>query len=292
MKQKLKFDIQAQPDDTTCGPTCLQAVYGFFEDDAPLSEVIAEVPALSAGGTLAVLLGEHALRRGYDATIYTYNLEVFDPSWFRPDFNAPAVRPAKPGGLPKLSPESPAGKSLGKIVDQEAHRLFLIERLREQSKHKTWMKLQTASAAYAEFLSLGGTILMQELNSQLIRRFLKKSIPILTGLSSTYLYFTEREIPENCLPDDVRGHPCGHFVVLCGYDKAARTVSVADPYLPNPLGEKHHYDVHVDRLIAAILLGVLTYDANLLVIEPRSTKPQPAPPTKKQASKHNSRPHK
>ncbi len=245
MREELKFDIQAQPDDTTCGPTCLQAVYSYFDDEVPLPQVIAEVPALSAGGTLAVLLGEHALRRGYQATIYTYNLEVFDPSWFLPD----------------------AGSDLN------AHRQFLIERLREQRQHKSWMKLQTASAAYAQFLQLGGTIRMQELNSQLIRRFLKKSIPILTGLSSTYLYFTKREIPENCKPDDVRGCPCGHFVILCGYDKAARTVSVADPYLPNPLGEKHHYDVHLDRLIAAILLGVLTYDANLLVIEPI----QPAP---------------
>ena len=132
------------------------------------------------------------------------------------------------------------------------------------------MKLQTASAAYAEFLGLGGDIRMQELNSQLIRGFLKKSIPILTGLSSTYLYFTKREVPENCQPDDVQGCPCGHFVVLCGYDKQARTVAVADPYLPNPLGAEHHYDVHLDRLIAAILLGVLTYDANLLVIEPQA----------------------
>ena len=256
MAQKLKFDILAQPDDTTCGPTCLHAVYGYYEDQTPLSQVISEVPALSAGGTLAVLLGEHALRRGYEATIYTYNLEVFDPSWFQS---------SKPS-------------------DPEAHRQFLIERLREQSRHKTWMKLQTASAAYAQFLALGGTILMQELNSQLIRRFLKKSIPILTGLSSTYLYFTKREIPENCQPDDVRGHPCGHFVVLCGYDKAARTVSVADPYLPNPLGEKHHYDVHLDRLIAAILLGVLTYDANLLIIEPRR-KSAPAPVPQRQKSR-------
>jgi hypothetical protein len=242
LREVLKFDIQAQPDDTTCGPTCLQAVYRYFEDEVPLSQVIAEVRALADGGTLAVLLGDHALRRGYQATIYTYNLEVFDPSWFTLD---------------------------GKVI-KSPDRDFLIERLTAQCKHKPWMKLQTASAAYAEFLRLGGTIRMQELNSQLIRRFLKKSIPILTGLSSTYLYFTKREVPENCKPDDVRGCPCGHFVVLCGYDKKAQTVSVADPYLPNPLGEKHHYDVSLDRLIAAILLGVLTYDANLLVIEPKS----------------------
>ncbi len=247
LRNELKFDIQAQPDDTTCGPTCLQAVYSYFEDEVPLPRVIDEVPGLAAGGTLAVLLGDHALRRGYDATIYTYNLEVFDPSWF------------------------PRDRKAAKPPDRD----FLIERLAAQSAHKPWMKLQMESAAYAEFLRLGGTIRMHELNSQLIRSYLKKSIPILTGLSSTYLYFTKREVPENCKPDDVRGCPCGHFVVLCGYDKQARTVSVADPYLPNPLGEKHHYDVPVDRLIAAILLGVLTYDANLLVIEPNSKSQAP-----------------
>jgi hypothetical protein len=29
-----------------------------------------------------VWLACHALRRGYDATIYTYNLQLFDPTWF------------------------------------------------------------------------------------------------------------------------------------------------------------------------------------------------------------------
>jgi hypothetical protein len=61
--------------------------------------------------------------------------------------------------------------------------------------------------------------------------------------------------------------------VLCGYDKQQRKVLVADPYLPNPLADDHYYDVELDRLVCAILLGVLTYDANLLIIEPgRKTK--------------------
>jgi hypothetical protein len=67
----------------------------------------------------------------------------------------------------------------------------------------------------------------------------------------------------------VRGVPTGHFVVLCGYDKQRHTVQVADPYLQNPLGGEHHYEVKMDRLVCAILLGVLTYDANFLVIEPK-----------------------
>ncbi|MEP0845702.1 MAG: peptidase-C39 like family protein, partial [Phycisphaerae bacterium] len=82
MVARLPFEIQPQPDDATCGPTCLHAVYRYFGDCLDLHQVISEVPTLPDGGTLAVLLGCHALRRGYRVTIYTYNLQVFDPTWF------------------------------------------------------------------------------------------------------------------------------------------------------------------------------------------------------------------
>ena len=71
--------MQPQPDDMTCGPTCLHAVYRYFDDDVPLEQVVGEASMLDEGGTLAVLLGCHAQRRGYEASIYTYNLDVFDP---------------------------------------------------------------------------------------------------------------------------------------------------------------------------------------------------------------------
>jgi hypothetical protein len=198
----------------------------------PLEQVIRETPKLEKGGTLAVLLGCDALRRGYRATIYTFNLKVFDPTWF-------------------------------------ASRKSLVPRLRAQraAKRKS-AKLKAASQAYIDFLQLGGKIRMQDLNASLIRRYLKRSIPILTGLSSTYLYQCEREIEPEGQSDDILGVPNGHFVVLCGYDKQRQTVRVADPYLPNPIAEDHYYEVGLDRLVCAILLGVLTYDANLLVIEP------------------------
>ncbi len=76
------FEIQPQPNNTTCGPTCLHAVYGYYGDVLPLEQVIDETVSLSEGGTLGSLLGQHALARGYDATIYTFNVRVFDPSWF------------------------------------------------------------------------------------------------------------------------------------------------------------------------------------------------------------------
>jgi hypothetical protein len=107
------------------------------------------------------------------------------------------------------------------------------------------------------------------LTAQLIRKYLKRSIPILTGLSSTYLYNSAREYDGGgCLKyDDVRGESSGHFVVLAGYNKEDRNVLVADPLVPNPLTTSQYYPVNIYRLICAIMLGILTYDGNLLIIE-------------------------
>ena len=70
----------------------------------------------------------------------------------------------------------------------------------------------------------GGDVRMEDMTGNLLRRYLKRSIPILTGLSATYLYNERREFGERSTPDDVRGLPQGHFVVLCGYDVVERTV--------------------------------------------------------------------
>jgi hypothetical protein len=48
----------------------------------------------------------------------------------------------------------------------------------------------------------------------------------------------------------------------------SRSVSVADPLLDNPRFGSQYYQVPVERLIASIMLGIVTYDANLLVILP------------------------
>jgi hypothetical protein len=232
----LPVDIRSQPDDTTCGPTCLDAVYRYYGDDLPLEQVIAETGRLAGGGTLAVFLASHALSRGYRATIYTYNLQIFDPSWF------------EKGGEP---------------VD-------LRDRLRRQKSHKHSTKLHVAIDAYLDYLGHGGRVKLEDLTPGLLRRHLKRSVPILTGLSATYLYRTPRE-RENRY-DDVRGDPSGHFVVLCGYDVESHQVRIADPYRPNPF-RGQYYSVAMHRLIGAIYLGVLTYDANLLVLEPGLQKP-------------------
>ena len=91
----------------------------------------------------------------------------------------------------------------------------------------------------------------------------------MTGLSATFLYRCAREVGDATLEeDDVRGSATGHFVVLCGWDAEERSVRVADPLGDNPRFKEHIYWLPVERVINAILLGVLTYDANLLVLEP------------------------
>jgi len=52
-------------------------------------------------------------------------------------------------------------------------------------------------------------------------------------------------------------------------------VLIADPLQKNPLAGVNQYIVSIDRVICAILLGIVTYDANLLIIEPRHHNRQP-----------------
>jgi hypothetical protein len=231
------LNIRYQPDDSTCGPTCLQAVYQYYGDPVSLKETIAQVPQICGGGTLAVYLACHALKRGYRTTIIPYNLKVFDPTWSQASADEIAVK------------------------------------LKQQKACKKDPELRTAIEAYLEYLELGGRLKFEVLTAGLLRRYLKRSIPIMTGLSSNYLYQSAREYEANgrLLFDDVRGESTGHFVVLSGYDREDRTVLVADPLDPNPMTQDRYYHVSIYRLICAIMLGVLTYDGNLLVIEPKNS---------------------
>ncbi len=238
----LPVTILSQPDDETCGPTCLHAVYRYWGDMVALDEVIRSVRKLETGdlgrGTLAVMLGIHALTRGYRAALYTYNLQVFDPTWF----------------------DEAGAADAGRLTDK----------LEAQSEAKSTddPRFRVACASYLEFLSLGGSVYYRNLTSRLLAGFVRNRIPVLTGLSATYLYKCPREYGPTDDYDDVRGFPAGHFVVLHGYSPRRRVVAIADPLANNPGFKTQCYQVPLSRLVPAIMLGVLTYDANLLVIEP------------------------
>jgi hypothetical protein len=199
-----------------------------------LQEVISNVPELPGGGTLTVYLACHALYRGYKTTIFPYNLQIFDPTWS----NAPVKEVA------------------AKLRHQLSYK-----------KDKPGFELVTN--AYLQYLDLGGRLRFEVMRPALIRRYLKRSIPILTGLSATYLYHSAREYDAGGVLtyDDVRGESTGHFVVLAGYNKEDRSVVVADPLLSNSITPSQYYSVSIYRLICAIMLGILTYDGDLLIIQ-------------------------
>lgn len=145
-------------------------------------------------------------------------------------------------------------------------RIDIGVKLRQQAAVKRSGRLQLATRAFIEFLDRGGNLQFRDLNPSLIRRFLKRGLPILTGLSSTYLHRCPRERGAENVEDDIGGTSTGHFVVLYGYDKKERLVQIADPLHPNPVARGRYYKVRIDRLICSILLGILTNDANLLII--------------------------
>ena len=118
----LGFVVDSQPDDETCGAACLHGIYRHYGDDVPLSQIADELDRLDRGGTLDVFLANHALRRGYKVTLLTYNLELFDPTWFA----------------------LPADEIRAKLDAQAAV--------------KNWPRLLAATRGYDEFLRLGGVL--------------------------------------------------------------------------------------------------------------------------------------
>ncbi|HET7276349.1 MAG TPA: hypothetical protein VFI91_14360 [Longimicrobiaceae bacterium] len=225
-----------QPDDVTCGPTCLRKVYDFYGLEVELAEVLGEIDRNEDGGTLAVFLANSALKRGFSARLYSYDLRIFDPSW---------------AGL------SGAG---------------LADRLTRRIPHLKFPKIIRAAEAYLHFLQLGGEMAFEELTPGLLKRILNRDHPILAGLSATHLYRMMRErhdpITHELVDDDIRGQPIGHFVVITGYEHWGRRFTVRDPSEHVPVAADGRQVVDAQRLINAILLGDLTSDAVLLEIWP------------------------
>lgn len=225
-----------QPDDTTCGPTCLLKVLGFYGFETTLEDVIGALERNEDGGTLAVFLGIAALKKNYKARIYSYDLRIFDPTWY----------------------DLPGAELSAKI---QARFPFLHDEKRKR-----------AAQAYIRFLEMGGELAFDELKPPLLKEIIDRGHPVLAGLSATYLYRFAREryddVRNGHVDDDVAGEPTGHFVVINGYDHWGRRVMLVDPSEHVPAGDNGRVIVDSDRLINSILLGDATHDAVLLEVWP------------------------
>lgn len=225
-----------QPDDVTCGPTCLRAVYAYYGRPAEHNELLESLERNEDGGTLAVFLGIAALQRGMGARIYTYDLRIFDPTWRHLD-------PAE-----------------------------ISDRIFRRFPYLSDAKRLRAAGAYIKFLQLGGELSFDELTHGLLRSIIDRGHPVLAGLSATYLYRFARErwdeATHRLVEDDIRGESIGHFVVISGYENWGRRVTIVDP-LVHPPDEGDATMLDTERVINAILLGDATYDAVLLEVWPK-----------------------
>lgn len=241
MDIQLPVVIERQPNYTTCGPTSLHALYAYYKDEIDLEQVISEVYQHETGGTLGIHLALHALRRGYDATMWVSNVQYWDPTWFK-------------------------GK-----VDLKA-------KLRARFEAKGWLNMDRAVKALdamEQFFELGGKIAWSDLTPELISKVLADGLPILAGTNGVYLYQCARETETG--PNDITGDAYGHFIVISGYRSRDQSVSVSDPLMDNPAHGSKYYRVSVYRLIGAIFLGASSDDANCLVIRPKGWKFRAAP---------------
>ena len=220
-----------QPDDVTCGPTCLAQVYEFYGHQSSLPAIIADTPTQADGGTIGVYLGLSALREGFSARVYSYNLRVFDPTWFDLDVAS------------------------------------LVDRLRRRRQAVSGEKLMWAITGYMKFLELGGELRFSELSERTLAAILAQGHPVVTGLNASYLWRTPRE--RHGEYDDIGGDPAGHFVVVSGHYPRSRRFVVRDPSPHVPFSRTGRYSVNADRLISAILLGDISYDAVLLELMPK-----------------------
>ncbi|MCB0413769.1 MAG: hypothetical protein KDD50_05520, partial [Bdellovibrionales bacterium] len=174
MSISYSIQMETQPTEVTCGPTCLSGMYRFLGTPVSIDEIIQQVTFVKGGGTLGVHLGLDALNRKFDVQICTHNLQVFDPSWFS--------------------------------LEQSD----IAQRLDAQTMTNKAVKTIEASFAYKDFIDEGGLIFWSELNTEFIYESLKIKGPFIAGLSATYLYWSKREFGEDCIYDDINGDPQGH----------------------------------------------------------------------------------
>lgn len=231
----MNVKILPQPDDVTCGPTSLHAIYHHYGYQISLHRLISEIEMLEGGGTLGVFLGLDALKRGFDATIHSVNLEIFDPTWVN------------------LSMEA------------------LADKLRQEYAAKHRAKLRVAIKAYLRFIELGGIVSLKDFKPGLFDRYFKKNVPLIAGVSTTFLYQSKREYTNSdnmSVFDDIHGDPMGHFVVVYGENEEKKFL-IADPDCTNLIAHDHYYAVERNRLVHSILLGILTYDSLILAVQPK-----------------------
>lgn len=237
MSSRCLLDVPSytQPDDVSCGPTCLSQVLAWHGAQHDIDALAGQLRRNADGGTQGVYLGRLALELGYRVRLYPFGVRIFDPTWWECE-----------------------DEEIIELLDARAAALS------DPGERDTVM-------AWADYLRAGGYLAFREPSPRVLTRALDLGRPLICGLNATWLYREARTRRHDNQDDPIGGHAAGHFVVIRGYTGEGRHLHVNDPSPDAPFSKgtsAGRYPLSANRLLHALLLGDGTGDAVLVEIWP------------------------
>lgn len=224
--------ITEQTTDYNCGPTVLSAVLNHFNIAVSPDEISNNLRYFTEEhGTFITCLGMYALEKNLDATIYTYDLDVFDLTWNN--------------GTDEL--------------------LYHLNKMLLKCNTEDEMK-RLAIQYYIEFLKNGGHIEICPDFNFTFNNIFSKERAVIAGVSSQILYRGSR-INDNG-DYDIYGKQEGHFIIAEPAVNASYMgiVDISDPYGLKSKYGKLNYSITFDTFVQAVLQSTHTHDGAWLEI--------------------------
>ena len=201
--------------DSTCGPSCLVAIYESLGEKVDKQTILNELNISDSDYTYLPQIARHMLKRNLEIKLISPNSYVFSPEWAQ------------------LSREQ---------VITELRDWIVLNAKNE------WLLTAIHSLF---FLEEGGTVEITDLTTELLDSHLDAGWSLLCLVEPSWLW-GKRKIAKKAEYDSVRGNADGHFIVV--YDRTETEYIISDPYPTSLPGKEHTYQVDKARLITATYL--------------------------------------
>jgi hypothetical protein len=212
-----------------CRSAALAQVLNYFGDPSSSKDISNYCTKSTKFRDWDYLLGLYAISRGFNATIHTRSISIFDPTWFKI---------CRSDLLVKLS------KKVENLSDLSA-------------RAEGFKKFELEAKRVIEFLNAGGDLNFSPFSINCMNSYLDKKIPIITTFTGPLLYGLPKETFGQA--DDIGGDPWKHSLVISSYSK--ENFRVVDPSKI----KGRRYDVKADSLLDSMI----RYDSNFLAVFPR-----------------------
>lgn len=217
MTQNQQFpNYQQSADSNACGPFCLLNIYKYFGNDKGIDDIYRDLNVTPAEMTYLSQLARSLNNNGYKTTIVSCVPYYLSYAW---------NKLTKPELIDRL-------------------KLWLTHNVTNGWKHDC---LQTLF-----YLQEGGTILIEDINSQIIDEELEKGRVIVCCVIDSWLW-EDKKLPQKTTFDDIKGSGGGHFVVV--YGKTQDSYLISDPYPTNKPSKHGLYETKKDHLLTCVLMN-------------------------------------